>query len=447
MESMKTDLISRYSAPVPRYTSYPTVPHFQASVGALQYLDWLDGLPDAQTLSLYVHFPFCQQLCWYCGCNTKATRRYEPVAGYLRSLEREIDHVSGLLPTAHTVTHVHWGGGSPNILSAEDIGRLTARLDARFRLSKAEFAVEIDPRYVDDGQVAAFTTAGVNRVSIGVQDFEDCVQAAIGRRQSFAETKLAIDRFRGKGVAGVNIDLIYGLPHQTCDSLLRTLDKVLELAPDRVAAFGYAHLPHRLRHQRLIDERSLPDPTERFAQAELLGLRLSDAGYIRVGLDHYAMPGDPLVAKAVRRNFQGYTSDDASVLIGLGASAIGRLPNGYVQNAVSVADYSKRVNTAGLATVRGFELGTEDRLRAHVIERLMCDAAISVSELYQTFGAAAAPVVAEIRRLVSEDGDGLLMQSLDGFRVTEVGRPFLRSICAKFDTYLAHGGARHASGI
>jgi oxygen-independent coproporphyrinogen III oxidase len=444
---MKSDLISKYSVPVPRYASYPTAAQFQADVGASQYRQWLGVLPGAVSLSLYVHIPYCRQLCWYCGCNTKATGRYEPVAGYLQSLGLEIDQVAELLPSSHTVTHIHWGGGSPNILKAEDIARLASQLGQRFEIAGAEFAVEIDPRHLDVGQVGAFARAGLNRVSIGVQDFDEAVQRAIGRLQSFAATRQAIDRFRDEGIGAVNIDLVYGLPQQTCDSLNRTLDKVVELAPERIAAFGYAHLPQRLRHQRLIPADALPGPSERFAQAALLARRLSEAGYGRIGLDHFAKPSDPLAIRQVHRNFQGYTTDDAQTLIGLGASAIGRLPQGYVQNAVSASDYAARVHATGLATVRGFALDPEDRARAHVIERLMCDSEISVAVLKQKFGKAAGALVAEISKLLDDDADGLLASTGDGFRITPLGRPFVRSICARFDSYLAAGNAKHASGV
>ena len=444
---MNVNLISKFAAPVPRYTSYPTAAQFRPDVGVSQYRQWLSELPDAVPLSLYVHIPFCQQLCWYCGCNTKATRRYEPVAGYLQSLGHEIDQVAEVLPPTHSVTHMHWGGGSPNVLKAEDIARLASQLGQRFQTAKAEFAVEIDPRGLEAAQVEAFARAGVNRVSVGVQDFDEAVQRAIGRLQSFDATEQAIGRFRDKGIGAVNVDLVYGLPHQTCDSLGRTLDKVLELAPERIAAFGYAHLPQRLRHQRLIAESSLPGPVERFAQAELLARRLSEAGYERIGLDHFAKPGDPLARRQVHRNFQGYTSDDAAVLLGLGASAIGKLPQGFVQNTVSAGDYAARIRAARLATVRGFALSPEDRMRAHVIERLMCDLEISQAALERKFGSAASVLVGEIQKLLDDDPDGLLAGTGDGFRVTPIGRPFVRSICAKFDGYLAAGSARHASGV
>jgi oxygen-independent coproporphyrinogen-3 oxidase len=288
---------------------------------------------------------------------------------------------------------------------------------------------------------------GVTRVSVGVQDFDDDVQAAIGRHQSFAATKAAVDAFRHGGVRSVNIDLMYGLPHQTRRSIDRTLRRVLELEPDRIAAFGYAHLPARLKHQRLIDEAALPDVVERYAQSRRIARRLEASDYVRIGLDHFAKPGDPLARGPVNRNFQGYTTDSASALLGIGASAIGRLPQGYVQNAVAAGDYIRRIRDCGLAAARGIELSMDDRVRAYVIERLMCDGTFSRSDIERRFGAAAGPVLADAELLVQSDQGGLVAATADGFRVTEAGRPFVRTICACFDAYMGTEGARYSPGV
>jgi oxygen-independent coproporphyrinogen-3 oxidase len=441
-------LVRKYGAPVPRYTSYPTALHFTSRVGELQYISWLDDLADGAQLSLYVHIPYCHELCWYCGCNTKATRRYAPVAQYAQYLETEIANLAVLIPQEHTVTQIHWGGGSPNILAPSDIDSLAEALRGAFKVSrKADFAVEIDPRHLEPDQIAAFCRVGVTRVSVGVQDFDDDVQAAIGRHQSFAATKAAVDAFRHGGVRSVNIDLMYGLPHQTRRSIDRTLRRVLELEPDRIAAFGYAHLPARLKHQRLIDEAALPDVVERYAQSRRIARRLEASDYVRIGLDHFAKPGDPLARGPVHRNFQGYTTDSASALLGIGASAIGRLPQGYVQNAVAAGDYIRRIRDCGLAAARGIELSMDDRVRAYVIERLMCDGTFSRSDIERRFGAAAGPVLADAELLVQSDQGGLVAATADGFRVTEAGRPFVRTICACFDAYMGTEGARYSPGV
>jgi oxygen-independent coproporphyrinogen-3 oxidase len=442
------DLIRRHAVPVPRYTSYPTAPHFTPAVSSAQYEQWLVELPQDEKLSLYVHIPYCSALCWYCGCNTKATRQYRPVANYLEALRREIAYVGSLMPSRHSVAHMHWGGGSPNILSAEDVATLAQALRTSFHLADdAEFAVEIDPRDLDAARAQALHDAGVTRVSLGVQDFHIEVQKAIGRMQSFADTARVVDTFRTRGIRSINIDLMYGLPLQTVESVDDTITQVISLAPDRIAIFGYAHLPERLRQQRLIPDALLPDMTARYAQAQHMAQRLVDAGYVRVGLDHFARPDDELAKATVNRNFQGYTSDTVETLIGLGASAIGQLPQGFVQNAVSSADYARSVSATGLATAKGLALTDDDRMRGWVIKELMCALAFSADALRARYGSAADHLVAIAEEALQEDRDGLLDRTDDGFRISERGRHFVRSICARFDAYLARSRARHSVGV
>ncbi len=445
---MQPTLIEKYAAPVPRYTSYPTAPHFTPDVDGESYGRWLSELPTSDLLSLYVHVPFCDTLCWYCGCNTKATQKYEPVAQYVDVLLAEIAAVRRHLPARMSVGHLHFGGGSPNVLRPADIARLGAALHQAFDIRPhAEFAVEIDPRELTDAQADAFAAIGMSRVSLGVQDFDEKVQQAINRIQSFETTKRVIDMFRARGVDSVNVDLVYGLPYQTRDSVEETMQKVIALAPDRIALFGYAHLPSRFAHQRLITDASLPGPIERFAQSNRLASMLTDAGYVRIGLDHFARATDTLATRELHRNFQGYTTDEHGALIGLGATAIGRLPQGFVQNAVPTADYRRRITAGHLATVRGRALTDDDRVRAFVIERLMCDLSFSAAATRARFGAAAEDVIEEAETLVEADTDGLVAATPDGFAVTERGRAFIRTICSCFDTYLANSTARHSAGV
>ena len=431
------DLLQRHAVPVPRYTSYPTANHFNAAVDSETYRSWLAALAPGSSLSLYLHIPYCRELCHYCGCNTKATRRYSPVAEYLAPLEDEIESVAALLPPAHSVTHIHWGGGSPNILEAKDILHLGENLASRFNFSRdGEFAVEIDARELHSEQVDAFSRIGINRVSLGVQDFDERVQHAIGRLQSYEMTQKAVEQFRDKGIGSINIDLVYGLPHQTEDSVARTIEKVLSLDPDRIAIFGYAHLPSRLKHQRLIDDKVLPDAMQRFQQSRRVAAMLAQAGFVSIGIDHFARQSDNLSREPLTRNFQGYTTDAASALIGFGASAISRLPQGFAQNDVAVDGYARRLSLHGLATARGAILTEDDRVRSHVIERLMCDFSLSESDLTDRFGLAASEVITISRALVSNDTDGLVEATKNGFKVTDTGRPFVRNICARFDAYL-----------
>jgi len=448
---MTPETLKRYASPVPRYTSYPTAPHFSDDIGANAYRSWLAALPAGERVSVYMHVPYCDQLCWYCGCNTKATQKYEPVSNYVDVLLGEFELVRAALAVERRIAdHIHFGGGSPSILSARDILRIGAALKDLVEFSPGmEFAVEVDPRSISEDRIAAFARAGVNRLSVGVQDFAPEVQAAINRVQSFDTTRDVISGFRRHGVNSVNIDLVYGLPHQTRESVARTIEQVIELSPDRVALFGYAHLPQRLTHQRLIPEDALPNMTERFAQANRAGSLLVKAGYVRIGLDHFARPGDRLACGEVRRNFQGYTTDDAGTLIALGASAIGKLPQGYVQNATAVADYQRRVEAGELATRRGHLMSEQDKVRSLVIERLMCSFHFPEKELIERYGEAAHEVVEEAQLLLQSEGDGLVAPDPDGdgFRVTEKGRLFVRSIAAVFDSYLGAGAAQHSAGV
>ena len=450
---MRPSLVEKYAAPVPRYTSYPTAPHFTPDVDAATYGRWLGELDPEAPVSLYTHVPFCDTLCWYCGCSTKAVQRYAPVGRYIDVVLAEIASVARKVPSRLQVSHVHWGGGSPNALVAADMRRLGETLREHFMLlNDAEFAVEIDPRQLAADQVEAMAAVGVNRISIGVQDFDDRVQKAINRIQTFATTRDVVDRLRAAGIGSINIDLVYGLPHQTVASVERTIGQVLELAPDRIAIFGYAHLPQRFSHQKLIPDDGLPGPMARFEQSQRLADILVANGYRRIGLDHFARPGDALADGSLHRNFQGYTTDEAGTLIGFGASAIGKLPQGYVQNAVANADYARRIAADGLATVRGRALSLDDRIRALTIERLMCDMKFPAAELCARFGEDARPVLQQARDLVARDPDGLVVASGDGFEVTETGRPFIRTICAGFDAYLtpaaqAAARPRHSAGV
>jgi oxygen-independent coproporphyrinogen III oxidase len=434
---MTPEFIRRMSAPVPRYTSYPTALQFAPDVGRSEYADSLRTLSPATALSLYIHIPFCSELCWYCGCSTKAVKSREPVRAYLDTLRIEMAKVAALLWTRRTVTHLHWGGGSPNILAASEIGELAKSVKELFDISPlAEFAVEIDPRSFSSGQAEAFANAGVNRISIGIQDFDPAVQTAINRIQSFEVTERAVSDIRAAGISAINVDLVYGLPNQTRQSIERTVADVVRLDPDRVALFGYAHLPSRARHQSLIDENALPDAVERFAQSKRAERSLKAAGYVAIGLDHFAKPNDPLSSGPIRRNFQGYTTDSSEVLIGFGASSISKLPEGYFQNAVPRHDYSRRITDSGLATSRGVLLSEEDRVRAFVIERLMCTHDFSEHTVIKKFGHAAEPVVRDARDLLHSNSDGLIEKTNDGFRVTPKGKPFMRAIAACFDAYL-----------
>ncbi|ODT72615.1 MAG: oxygen-independent coproporphyrinogen III oxidase [Pelagibacterium sp. SCN 63-23] len=446
-----SDLIARYSAPVPRYTSYPTAPHFHVGVDGDIYAGWLRALPASATISLYLHIPYCDRLCWFCGCHTKHTLRYEPVAEYLLALRTEIEWVSRQLEGRGRVTAIHLGGGSPTLLTPEDMLALKAYLAAHFTISpEAEISIEIDPNDLDDGRYDAMAEFGLTRASIGVQDFDPAVQRAINRLQSFEQTRAVVEAMRMRGVHSVNLDLVYGLPYQTEDGIARTIDAALSLAPDRTALFGYAHVPWMKPHQKMIPEEALPGAEARFAQARIAGDLFIASGMEAIGFDHFALPADSLAVAArngrLRRNFQGYTDDSADALIGLGASAIGQLPQGYVQNITPTADYRKAVLADTPAIAKGFALGPADKLRAHAIATLLCSFRLSPQDL-SGFGEAGKALFNEAEALALTDADGLVAVRDGSFIVTERGRPFVRSIAARFDTYLGAGTARHSQAV
>lgn len=443
-------LIKALATPVPRYTSYPTAPNFTQSVGVEEYRRALGEIRTDTPLSLYIHIPFCRELCWYCGCNTKATRQQRPVTDYLKFLHAEIDAVCQHLSHRPRVRHIHFGGGSPNLLSDQQFTDLMKHIRDCFEVDEdAEVAVEIDPRWLEPALVVSFADNGVNRVSIGVQDFDPAVQRAINRYQSYDATKAAIDALRSKGIAGINVDLVYGLPHQTRRSLAATVKDVLKLAPDRVALFGYAHLPERLRHQKMIDSFALPDVVERFGQSQRARRILTRAGFKTIGMDHFARPSDPLANAQLHRNFQGYTTDDSSVLVGFGASSISSLPSGYFQNTAWREMYQRCVAKFGIATTRGIKLSKDDIVRGYVIERLMCDFEFSSRDLREQFGTdvAVSAVIADAADLVSSEMDGLISATDDGFIVTPSGRPFVRSIASCFDAYLYSQSAAYSLAV
>jgi oxygen-independent coproporphyrinogen III oxidase len=449
---MSDTALTRHAKPVPRYTSYPTAPHFHPGIGDAEYERWLGGLPDETDLSLYVHVPFCDRLCWFCGCHTKQVLRYDPIAAYLPAVHAEIETVTRLLAGRGSVTALHLGGGSPSMLRPADLISLARNARA---VSKAapdfEFSIEIDPNDMTDDRYDAFAAAGVTRISVGVQDFNPVVQQAINRIQTFEQTQAVVEGMRQRGVESINLDVLYGLPHQTVSSVEASIDLALSLNPDRLALFGYAHVPWMKTHQRMIDEAALPDPAERLRQSSAAASRIEAAGYIAVGIDHFARATDRLAVAAragkLRRNFQGYTTDSAPALIGFGASSIGSLPQGYVQNITATGEYIRAIRERGLAIAKGIAFSDEDRMRGWVIERLMCDFEIAVDELRHRFGQAAGAVLREMSFAAQGDRDGII--DFDGrtFAITRQGRPFVRSIAAAFDTYLATGVGRHSVAV
>lgn len=441
--------ILKRNTQVPRYTSYPTAPHFSAAVGNETFTGWLMELEDHASLSLYFHIPYCRQICWYCGCHAKATRKYEPVEAYVETLLTEIELVAGRLSGGQTVKHIHFGGGSPSMLSANDFTRIMAHVRQYFTVARgAEIAIELDPREVSEAKVAAYAKAGVTRASLGVQDFHETVQKAIGRRQPFHVIYDAVQLLKDYGIRDINMDLLYGLPHQTIADIEENVDFASALSPSRIALFGYAHVPWMKKHMRLIDEDALPNGAERLAQFDAAAKQLAERGYTAIGLDHFVRASDEMAkalhARTLKRNFQGYTTDDADALIGFGVSAISALPQGYAQNTLVAADYEKAVSAGNHPIIKGRALSSDDRIRRAAIEELMCFFELDL-ELFTAKHMLPRDylddALGELEALAEE---GLVKMKGRKVIVPADARQAVRLACAAFDAYLSPSAQRHA---
>lgn len=448
----RAELVAKYDGRAPRYTSYPTALQFTPQVTAEAYRGWLAELPAAEPVSLYLHIPFCARLCWYCGCNTRAVTRHGPVGDYVGLLLAELALLREALPGRLPAAAVHFGGGTPNMLTPDELDRIFAALDAAFAPAAGrEVAAELDPAVLTRDWVQAAARHGLNRASLGVQNLDPQVQAAVNRRETVEEIAACVGWLREAGVGSVNLDLMYGLPRQTIANTLSTIDAVLRLRPERIALFGYAHVPWMKSHQKLIAEDALPGPDARLEQSETAAERLQAEGYVRIGLDHFALAQDELAAALdagrLHRNFQGYTTDEAGTLLGLGASAIGRLPQGYVQNQAQEVAWRAAVASGELPVARGVALSADDRFRGEIIERLMCDLSIDLEAVCRRHDRAFADLAPALARLAAFEADGLLR--IDGARLQAVGdgRLVIRSICAVFDAYFEPDAGRHSKAI
>ena len=425
-----------FNAKVPRFTSYPPANRFADDVTGETVATWMAEVPPGADISLYVHVPFCRRLCWFCACRTQGTKTDMPLERYVNVVRDEMALVRAQLPESLRVARLHLGGGTPTILPTGLMDRLLGRLHETFGLGdRDEFSVEIDPVEIDRARLELLVRYGLNRASLGVQDFDPRVQQAIGRIQTVEATRAAVSMLRELGVHQVNFDLLYGLPFQTRDSLDRTIDSVLDLGPGRLALYGYAHVPWMSKRQMVIPVDALPGPEARYALFEHARKRLLGAGYMQIGIDHFARPDDALsralVERRLGRNFQGYTDDRTPWLIGLGASAISRYPQGYAQNQPATALYQLAIGQARSAASRGIALTPEDHLRARVIEQLMCYHAVRLSDL-DTAGDPAAETEAAgwLAALAGEFPDAL---RFDGqmLRIETWARPLVRIMAAR----------------
>lgn len=449
-------LLKRYDVNGPRYTSYPTAPAFHEGFGAEDFEAALErSNAAARPLSLYVHVPFCRRICFYCACNKIATKNTQLAEPYLTRLDREMLLTSRHLDTSREVTQLHWGGGTPTFLTLSQMGDLIDRLDARFGLSSSperDYAIEIDPREADVLTLRHLQALGFNRLSLGVQDLDPTVQHAINRVQPRVLTESLIEEARRLGFHSLNLDLIYGLPHQTPASFAATLTQVIEMAPARLSVFNYAHMPSRFAPQRRISEADLPGPDAKLAMLQTSIEMLEDAGYVHIGMDHFALPDDSL-ARAQRqgtmtRNFQGYSTHGDSDLVGLGVSAISRMDDCYAQNPTALADYESALDAGRLATLKGVRLSLDDRLRRRAIERLMCDMALDLTALSREFDIDAMAWLSDaLARLAPSIEDGLIEKSGSQLHVTPRGRLLIRHLAMAFDARLPNQSGQRYSRI
>jgi oxygen-independent coproporphyrinogen-3 oxidase len=431
-------LLPHYDTRAPRYTSYPTALQFTPSVTGATHAQWLSGLPVKDAVSLYVHVPFCERLCWYCGCNTRAVNNGRLVSNYIEALEDELALLEQFVPKGLKVRQLHLGGGTPNILAPKDLDRLFAALKFLFKFEDhAEIAAELDPVTLTSDWIKAAARHGLNRASLGVQTLAPDVQKAVNRPLTLDKVASSVEDLRLAGVRSVNLDLMYGLPKQGVQEVLSTIEEVLPLRPDRLALFGYAHVPWAKAHQRLIHDQDLAGSAQRLEQAEAAADLLQEKGYRRIGMDHFARPSDPLsladAAGALHRNFQGYTSDNCPTLLAIGASAISRLPQGYVQNETTELAWLNALREGRLPVARGVALSSEDLFRADLIERIMCDLALDWTTIAARHNRLFEPGPEENLALAKLEQDGIIQRTSHGLKVTELGRPFLRSVAQVFD--------------
>lgn len=451
-----SDLIRRYDLAGPRYTSYPTAVQFHTQVGAFDVLHALrESRKALRPLSVYVHIPFCANVCYYCACNKVVTKDRGRAQGYLQRLEHEIQMLACHLDPGQIVEQLHFGGGTPTFLNHDELRHLMAHLRANFNLlddNSSDYGIEIDPREADWSSMGLLRELGFNRVSLGVQDLDPAVQRAVNRLQSLEETRAIVEAARTLQYRSVNIDLIYGLPRQTLDGFSRTVEEIISLQPDRLSVFNYAHLPERFMPQRRIDSAELPAPEVKLEMLERTIEQLSAAGYRYIGMDHFALPDDDLAVAqeelTLQRNFQGYTTHGHCDLIGLGVSAISQIGDLYAQNSSDINDYMALLASDQLATERGLVCIGDDRVRRAVIQQLICHFNLSFADIERRFGidfkAYFAEQWPEVRRMAC---DGLIALTDSGIAVLPAGRLLVRSVCMVFDAYLDQHNRRCFSRV
>ncbi|PLQ01799.1 oxygen-independent coproporphyrinogen III oxidase [Cupriavidus pauculus] len=443
-------LAGRIDGNGPRYTSYPTADRFHNEVGDGGYQTALQACraDSPAPLSLYLHIPFCENICYYCGCNKIITKDHSRSAQYVDYLSREMAMVAGRLGERRGVMQSHWGGGTPTFLDPDEMRRVMAALHEHFvLLPEGEHSIEIDPRRVTDARMDLLAELGFNRISLGVQDFDPEVQEAVHRVQSYEETRAVVLAARRLGFQSVSVDLIYGLPHQTTARFGKTIEKVLELRPNRLSVYSYAHLPHVFKPQRRIDAATLPPAAEKLDILVSTIERLTAAGYVYIGMDHFALPEDDLAVAQregrLQRNFQGYATHAGYDQVGLGVSAIGAVAGHYVQNARATDEYYAAIDVGRLPVVRGFEMSADDHMRKAIIGALMCNGTLDLAEVEKTYGIDfAATFAAELADLDKLAVDNLVRRTPARIDITELGRLLVRRVAMVFDRYLRDDATR-----
>jgi oxygen-independent coproporphyrinogen-3 oxidase len=451
------ELLAKYDRPAPRYTSYPTAPHFKDIPGQGYYRGLLKAVPENHSVSLYIHIPFCRHLCLYCGCNTKVVDHQAPVREYLAIVQQEIALAAAAIGRRQKVSHIHFGGGTPNFAPADGLGNLLQEIAKRFTLSEsAVIAMEMDPRILSREKTQELVKLGVNRVSLGVQDFQPDVQQAVNRIQPYGHVQDCVGWLREAGINSINFDMIYGLPLQTSAKIHDNMEKLKQLKPDRVALFGYAHVPWFKEHQKKLEAYRLPDTFERFEMAELARHDLIKAGYVPVGIDHFALPGDVLARalkeKRLHRNFQGYTADHEETLIAFGQTSISQYGGAYVQNTDSNREYRDKVINGEFPVVKSCPLSSEDIYRRAVIESIMCYGEVDLLAMDEAQQWADLAWEAALPALAGFAADGLVKLGDMDVAVTPTGRPLTRLIAGAFDARLPQAGRsagapRHARAV
>lgn len=448
IDDKKRILIGKYGGSVPRYTSYPTAVQFQKGIEPQNLEIQLAAIENSETISLYIHIPFCHSLCHYCGCHTKITHKYDIISSYVDTLCKEVTLVASKIRAIPAVSRIHLGGGSPNYACTSDIAKiLTTIKNSFFTTHNTQVDMECDPRLLNVNKIRELSSIGVRRISLGIQDFDERVQRAINRIQSFTEVQRHVEHLRDNHIADINFDLIVGLPEQTLQSIQETAKAVVILRPSRIAVFSYAHVPWMKKHQKLLEKYPFPSPETRYEMQNNISQILQSAGYQSIGIDHYALPKDSLFkaykSGRLQRNFQGYTDDPATMILGFGLSAISQLKNSYIQNTLEGREYRASIESGHLPVSKGVQLTDQDIQARKAIMHIMCDLELDLEKFPNL------KVRHDQLSLMAQDG--LVVQKGQKIKITKAGKPFTRVVASCFDPYLENAadntGKRHAKAI